>query len=95
MTTTFEWLRTTLAQDYNLEPAALTPDASLESLGLDSLAVAELLFAVEDIFKITVPPEPPPLETLSDVFHFIDAQVALQHGNSASKDRLPSTPSSL
>ncbi|MEA3089502.1 MAG: acyl carrier protein, partial [Caballeronia sp.] len=43
MTTTFEWLRTTLAQDYNLEPAALTPDASLESLGLDSLAVAELL----------------------------------------------------
>lgn len=89
MVTTFEWLRTTLAQDYNLEPAALTPDASLETLGLDSLAVAELLFAVEDKFKITVPAEPPPLKTLSDVFQFVDAQVAVQHGESAAKDKLP------
>ena len=95
MTTTLEWLRTTLAQDYNLEPTALTPEASLDTLGLDSLAVAELLFAVEDKFKITVPPEPPPLKTLSDVFQFIDAQVAVQHADSASKDKLPSASSSL
>lgn len=95
MTTTFEWLRATLAEDYTLEPAALTPEASLETLGLDSLAVAELLFAVEEKFKITVPPEPPPLKTLSDVFQFIDAQVAVQHGDLVSKDQLPSTSSSL
>lgn len=95
MTTTHEWLRTTLAQDYNLEPTALTPEASLEALGLDSLAVAELLFAVEDKFKITVPAEPPPLETLSDVSRFIDAQVAVQNGDSVAKDKLPSASSSL
>jgi acyl carrier protein len=95
MTTTFEWLRTTLAQDYNLEPAALTPDASLESLGLDSLAVAELLFAVEEKFKITVAAEPPPLKTLSDVFQFIDAQIAVQHGDLTATDKFPSTSSSI
>lgn len=94
MTTTFEWLRTTLAQDYNLEPGALTPDASLESLGLDSLAVAELLFAVEDNFKITLPAEPPPLNALNDVVQFIDAQIAVQHGELAPTGKLPSTPSS-
>jgi acyl carrier protein len=95
MTTTFEWLRATLAEDYSLEPAALTPDASLETLGLDSLAVAELLFAVEDKFKITVSAEPPPLKTLKDVFQFIDAQIAVQHGDSTASDKLPSASSLL
>ncbi|QIE29733.1 acyl carrier protein [Caballeronia sp. SBC2] len=95
MTTTFEWLRTTLAQDYNLEPAALTPDASLETLGLDSLAVAELLFAVEEKFKITVMAEPPPLKTLKDVYQFIDAQIAVQHGDLTAKNELPSSSSAV
>lgn len=92
MTTTFDWLCLTLVKDYNLDPALLKPDASLETLGLDSLAVAELLFNVEDEFKITVSPELVPLATLVDVVRFIDAHVAAQHGTASTP--VPSTPAS-
>ena len=83
MTPTIERLRSILVKDYKLAPEALTPDAPLEALGLDSLGVAELLFNVEDEFKIRLPPEPVPLATLGDVVHFIDALVAAQAGGGA------------
>jgi acyl carrier protein len=86
MATTFDWLCLTLAQDYKLEPALLAPDASLESLGLDSLAITELLFNVEDRFKITVPPELPPLNTIGDVVRLIDACVAARHGGAPASE---------
>ncbi|CAN7602685.1 acyl carrier protein [Caballeronia sp. LjRoot29] len=92
MTTTFDWLRLTLAKDYKLDPALLKPDASLETLGLDSLAVAELLFTVEDKFKITVSPELVPLATLADVVRFIEAHVDAQQGTASTQ--VPSAPAS-
>ena len=92
MTTTFDWLRLTLAKDYKLDPALLKPDASLETLGLDSLAVAELLFTVEDKFKITISPELVPLATLADVVRFIEAHVDAQHGTATTQ--IPSAPAS-
>ena len=81
MTTTFDWLCLTLVKDYKLDPALLKADASLETLGLDSLAIAEVLFNVEDKFKITVSPELVPLATLGDVVRFIDAHIAAQHAS--------------
>ena len=78
MNATLERLRTLLVKDYKLAPERLTPDAPLEALGLDSLGVAELLFNVEDEFRIRLPPEPVPLATLGDVVRFIDALVAGQ-----------------
>jgi len=56
MTTTFERLRAILIKDYQLAPESLTFDAPLEALGIDSLGVAELLFNIEDEFKVTLPP---------------------------------------
>ncbi len=78
--TTLERLRAILVNDYKLDVARLTPDAPLEGLGIDSLGVAELLFNVEDEFKITLPPEPVQLPTLGDVVRYIDALSAAQHG---------------
>lgn len=83
MTATFERLSAILAKDYQLAPEALTPDAPLEGLGIDSLGVAELLFNIEDEFRVTLPPEPVPLQTLGDVVDFIDGLVAAQHGGAA------------
>ena len=55
MTTTFEIVQDTLAEKYSVAKESITPDATLESLGLDSLDLIELLFEVEDQFSIRVP----------------------------------------
>ena len=81
MTTTFERLRAILVKDYQLAPEAVTLDAPLESLGIDSLGVAELLFNVEDEFKVTLPPEPVPLTTIGEVVRYIDALALAQRGS--------------
>jgi acyl carrier protein len=81
MTTTLERLQAILIKDYQLDPAKLTPDAPLEALGIDSLGVAELLFNVEDEFKITLPAEPVQLATVGAVVDYIDALVSAQGGS--------------
>jgi acyl carrier protein len=53
--TPFERVRTVLAKKYSLAPDAITPESTLESLGLDSLDLIELLFDVEDEFGIRIP----------------------------------------
>ena len=81
--TTLERLQALLIKDYKLDPAALTPDAPFEALGIDSLGMAEVLFNVEDEFKIKLPNEPVALTTVADVVRFIDQLVAEQHGAGA------------
>lgn len=80
MKTTEELLREILVKDYKLDPDALTIDTPLEELGIDSLGVAELLFTIEDEFKVKVSTEPQKLATVGDVVSYIDALVAAQHG---------------
>lgn len=78
MTTTLERLCAILIKDYKLAPESLTLDAPLESLGIDSLGTAELLFTVEDEFRIKLPDDPVPLPTIGDVVRFIDHLIAAQ-----------------
>ncbi|MHB0921452.1 MAG: acyl carrier protein [Thiomonas delicata] len=80
MTTTFKRLCVILVKDYKLDPQLLTPDATLESLGLDSLGATELFFSAEDVFSVTFPPEPVPLLSLGDVVRYIDTLLAEQQG---------------
>lgn len=91
MTTTYQHLRTILANEYKLDPDLLTPDATLEALGIDSLGVAELLFNVEEEFHITLSPDAVQLLTLGDVVRFIDELILAQHGSAALPDA-PSAP---
>lgn len=78
MSSTYEHLRAILAKDYKLSPDVLTLDAPLEGLGIDSLGVAELLFNIEDEFKVTLPPDPVVLLTISDVVVYIDQLIEAQ-----------------
>jgi acyl carrier protein len=57
MRTTVEPLREILVKDYNVDPDSLTLETPLEVLGIDSLGVAELLFTVEEEFKVRVSTE--------------------------------------
>ena len=92
MTSTLERLRTILVNDYTFAPESLTLDAPLEELGIDSLGVAELLFNVEDEFKVTLPAEPVLLSTLGEVVRFIDDLIAAQGGGSAQQAHVAVEP---
>ena len=78
--TTLARLRTLLARDFDIKPEALEPGATLESLDIDSLRMIEILFCVEDEFKITVSAEQSDLrtrlKTLGDLAAYIDSLVA-------------------
>ncbi len=73
--TTLEKLRDMLARDFDLPPSSLTPDATLEGLGIDSLRMIEIVFAVEDAFKVTVRAEPAELRTRLKTFGDLAAYV--------------------
>lgn len=77
--TTLDRLCAILAKDYKLDAKTLTPEASLEALGIDSLGVAELLFNVEDEFKVKLPPDRVELPTVADVVRYIDGLISAQH----------------
>lgn len=87
--TTLERLAQLLAGDFSLKPEALHAGATLESLEIDSLRMIEILFMVEDAFKITVSAEQSELKarllTLGDLAAYIDGLVAEQHGAAAAK----------
>ncbi len=82
--TTIERLYTLLARDFELKPEALEPGTRLEDLDIDSLRMIEILFSVEDAFRITVPAEQAELrekvKTVGDLAGYIDSLVAAQHG---------------
>ncbi len=55
MTQTAQTIIAIIAEKALLEPADLTPDTRLDDLALDSLAMVELIFALEEAFDISVP----------------------------------------
>src|SRR6185436_15166782 len=52
MTTTFETMKRIIVKDYELAPERLVPDTPLADIELDSLAITELIFALEDEFNV-------------------------------------------
>ncbi len=73
-----------IVEQFDLKQEALVPDATLESLGLDSLSVIEFMFNIEDEFKIKLSDIPlENIKTLQDVINIIEKQVAEQHGKAA------------
>lgn len=52
---TFNVLSAVLQNDFHVAPADIVPTAALADLGLDSLALMEFVFAVEDAFHLRIP----------------------------------------
>jgi len=52
---TFDAIAAVLVEQFKVEAAAVTPQAALDQLGLDSLALMEFVFAVEDRFDVRIP----------------------------------------
>ncbi|MDE2605911.1 MAG: acyl carrier protein [Burkholderiales bacterium] len=48
-------LKQLIHQQFGVEPSAIDPDAPFAQYDLDSLTLAELMFAIEDSFHVEVP----------------------------------------
>ena len=78
---TLEIIQDILAAKFALDRAKLTPEAELSKLGIDSLAVLELLFDIEDRFGLKIKDDmPSSLMTLQDVVLYIDALLRQRQG---------------
>jgi acyl carrier protein len=74
---TFDTLVDILARDYCVSRDTVEPEATLVTLGLDSLSVLELMFKIEDRYKVRISEDPPTdLVTVSDVVRYIDSLLA-------------------
>ena len=74
--TTFDGLRDIIVRDFELSPERLTRTTRLEEIELDSLAVTELVFALEDEFHVTAENTGPTFSTLGDIADYIDRLIA-------------------
>ena len=76
MTDTFERLRARLHKDFDMPVAALVPDATLESLEVDSLRMIEVAFCAEEEFDVSMQEDHNALrqrlKTLGDLAGYID-----------------------
>ena len=90
---TLESVQAILKANYGLSSDVVQPEARLEELAIDSLSVIEVMFAVEDEFKVTVPSEPPALQeqmkTVGDLVAYIDRLVAEQRPLGAGGEAAP------
>ena len=52
---TFDAIFAVLVEQFKVDAAAVQPQVALDQLGLDSLALMEFVFAVEDRFDVRIP----------------------------------------
>ena len=60
-------VRVMLAEKFGVPAERLTPQAELASLGIDSLALIEFMFEIEERFAIRLPAAPAPPGTLAAI----------------------------
>jgi acyl carrier protein len=75
-TPTFETMKRIIVKDYELKPERLTPDTPLADVDLDSLAITELIFALEDEFNVVAKTNGQGMQTLGDIAAYIDQLIA-------------------
>ncbi len=71
-------LQDLIQEKYGIAPSELDPNTSMREKGLDSLALVEFLFAVEDHFHINLPDVDSNLDTLAELAAVVDRVKAAQ-----------------
>lgn len=68
----------TLQNRYDIDTSSVTPETTLETLGVDSLGLVELLFEVEDQLGIAAPRDFASPTTVSDLVTIVEAMMAMR-----------------
>jgi acyl carrier protein len=86
-------IRTALAEYLKRDPASITEAHHLrDDLGLDSMAVIELLYRIEEVFNIQIPDEDlVGLTTVGHVITYVDKRLGRTRHVAASKKLSKST----
>ncbi len=75
---TMERIKKLFIDKIDLKEELLTPNATLDSLGLDSLDKVELLFSLEEEFHIKIDDRSKTIVTVQDAVDLIDILIAEQ-----------------
>ncbi|MGA2780158.1 MAG: phosphopantetheine-binding protein [Steroidobacteraceae bacterium] len=77
--TTLATLQDILIAEFEVPREQLVPEAELAALGVDSLDLLELMFKIEDRYKLSIRDDvPTDLVTIADVVAYIDGLLARQ-----------------
>ena len=87
--TTFERLRQILAKEFEVAPELIHPAARMDQLAIDSLAVIEVIFRLEDEFNISFPQDAVKLQTVGDLASCVDRLATEQRARASSGAAAP------
>jgi len=68
----FDYIRQTLIDKFDVDAEAITSDATFQTLGLDSLTMVELMFDVTEKYDIEIPNDKLDFKTLGEAAALID-----------------------
>lgn len=74
--TTLQRMQRFLARRLEIDERELTPERTLESLGIDSLAAIELVFEIEDEFGLRLEHRNERIKTVGDVVSRVECELA-------------------
>jgi len=77
--TTIERIKKLFLKNFDFPEDRLQPDATIESIGLDSLDKIEFMFELENEFDIKIPDREVKLTSIRAMVDVIDRLVAEQH----------------
>lgn len=76
-------IKSLIAEHFGIEPDKLTPVTEIASFGIDSLAMIEFMFQMEEKFNIRMADSRAPLLTVADVIAEIERAVREQQPTQA------------
>lgn len=80
MTSSFDYIRQTLIDKFEVDKDAISREATFETLGLDSLTMVELMFDVSEKYDIDIPTDKLDLKTLGEAVKLIDETLQAKNG---------------
>ncbi len=83
---TQERIKKVFLKNFDFPEERLKPEATIESIGLDSLDKIEFLFALEKEFNVKIPDREVTLNSIQDVISVIERLLTEQHAQLEHQD---------
>jgi len=72
MPNTTELLTSIITEKFEIDPAKLKPEATIEDIGIDSLDIFDIVFELEEKLDIKVPNDDVKIATFQDLVDLIE-----------------------